>query len=374
MSPSLIRSSSHSLPTHTLTHTPHPTSYVLSLLPLPSKYAISYSSPLTHIGLLDPLTLHELSLLQGHAAPVTALHALGDGVLSASMDGTVRRWDPREGGCVATLSSGKAELLSVSAAGDGALVAAGSELVGEDALLYFWDLRTGKQLHSHSSTHSDDITCLSFHPSSTTLLSGSTDGLLCLTNPLEAEEDEAVLEVGNWGVSVADAGWGEGRVWARSDMETVSVWDQELNLVHDFGDARVPEIENWKTDYVVQCSLEEEDMVLLAGSNEGSFAQIRANPQGWILDRTFVGGHEGIVRCVLVDNGEGRMVSGGEDGRVVSWDLGAGDSEHAGDVEKEEEEEDGMEVDHPQPPPLPREVKSPVQKGRKKARYEPYAR
>lgn len=112
---------------------------------------------------------------------------------------------------------------------------------------------TSKPLYSNTAIHSDDITSLSFAPaslhsrafpivpsspgsdtptpkqpqSSAVLLSGSTDGLLALSNALEADEDESALGIGNVDVSVAKAGWvGEDwDVWARDDMDGVSRWD-----------------------------------------------------------------------------------------------------------------------------------------------------
>lgn len=60
------------------------------------------------------------------------------------------------------------------------------------------------------------------------------DGLLCTTDVREKDEDEAGLNVGNWGCSIARAGWGsaghdvKGSVWAASDMETVSLWNDEV--------------------------------------------------------------------------------------------------------------------------------------------------
>ncbi len=96
-------------------------------------------------------------------------------------------------------------------------------------------------LRAHSYTHSDDITALHFLRSSyangsgsqTVLLSISTDGLLSTSNAGEPDEDEAGLHVGNWGTSVAQAGWVNGRggspgVWASSDMETFSLWTNEV--------------------------------------------------------------------------------------------------------------------------------------------------
>lgn len=94
-------------------------------------------------------------------------------------------------------------------------------------------------LRTHSSTHSDDITSLSFSSSMTdkVVLSGSSDGLISLSNPDEDDEDEAVLHVANWGCSVSQAGWiiGEGgaKIWAASDMETLSTWTNEVSLSAD---------------------------------------------------------------------------------------------------------------------------------------------
>jgi len=49
-------------------------------------------------------------------------------------------------------------------------------------------------INKHSSTHSDDITTISSHPtvSSPLILSGSSDGLLTISNPAETDEGEAM--------------------------------------------------------------------------------------------------------------------------------------------------------------------------------------
>jgi hypothetical protein len=92
-------------------------------------------------------------------------------------------------------------------------------------------------LRTHTSTHSDDITALHFLNSDNplpqnTLLSGSSDGLLCTSNADEDDEDEAVLNVANWGCSISQAGWiygpSEPRIWAGSDMETFSTWSKQV--------------------------------------------------------------------------------------------------------------------------------------------------
>ena len=79
------------------------------------------------------------------------------------------------------------------------------------------------------------MTAVHFSRTSSTevLLSASTDGLVSISNPSEADEDEAVIQVQNWGCSVSRAGWIHGpstgpRVWASSDMETLGIWTEEV--------------------------------------------------------------------------------------------------------------------------------------------------
>lgn len=96
-------------------------------------------------------------------------------------------------------------------------------------------------LRTHGSTHSDDITTLSYAPTrnetnQNIILSGSTDGLMSTSNADEDDEDEAVIHVSNWGCSVSQTGWIYGQsgsmsasVWAASDMETFSIWTSEVS-------------------------------------------------------------------------------------------------------------------------------------------------
>ena len=96
------------------------------------------------------------------------------------------------------------------------LVVAGTELGDDDPFILYWyrllwhysqvynipkSLRDPRQpiapLYTHSSTHSDDIKTIPFHPavSSPLILSGSSDGLLTISNPTETDEDETYTSV-----------------------------------------------------------------------------------------------------------------------------------------------------------------------------------
>jgi hypothetical protein len=69
------------------------------------------------------------------------------------------------------------------------------------------------------------------------LLSASSDGLISLSDADEENDEEAVLNVGNWGCSVSQAGWIHGdtepSIWAASDMETFSTWSTEVRVLLD---------------------------------------------------------------------------------------------------------------------------------------------
>lgn len=169
------------------------------------------------------------------------------------------------------------------------IIAAGTALhntsEGPTASILFWDIRQPSlPLHVHESTHSDDITVLAFAPSRNSdsdmegqtekpehlLLSGSSDGLLALSNPLEQDSDECVWRVANWGCSISQAGFTpQGGVWSASDMETFRFWTNELDSATG-GDLDVKKLKTrgWKTDYLI-CSQELDDgLGAWVGDNE----------------------------------------------------------------------------------------------------------
>jgi WD repeat-containing protein 89 len=167
-------------------------------------------------------------------------------------------------------------LLSCDVSLDGLTVAAGTELQQDDALILYWcvypffsqpivlspsiwDLlnrdprNPAAPLRKHTSTHSDDITTVRFFRSTeeershnnNLLLSGSTDGLVCISNANEADEDEAVLHISNLGSSISQVGWIPSRrcaarrtptagdrdgVWAATDMETFYLLSDEARI------------------------------------------------------------------------------------------------------------------------------------------------
>lgn len=93
--------------------------------------------------------------------------------------------------------------LSVDVSSGDQVLCGGTELVGEDSLILFWDVRQGGSSSSSSpppllggywDSHSEDVTCVRFHPSKVhALASGATDGLVNLFDLLQPKEEDALL-------------------------------------------------------------------------------------------------------------------------------------------------------------------------------------
>ncbi|KAJ3571676.1 hypothetical protein NP233_g3607 [Leucocoprinus birnbaumii] len=311
--------------------------YVLSLANLPSSYAASASYPSNRIDLLDKQSLRRIQTLPGHELATTSIRAVNNVVgmpsralISSGKDGSVKIWDERTGS---------------HAIKYGGLVAAGSEIQSDDAFVMYWDPRQpAAPLHTHSSTHSEDITTISFHPSASSpplVLSGSSDGLLSISNATEPDEDEAVLQVGSWGASVSQAGWylpdansTTFGVWAASDMETFSLWSDELDQRLSL-DIRSPSVHTqsrtWVTDYLISCVPSAHGgLRVYTGSNEGDAVLITPpalssldplvnSIKNWTLHSLWQGHHAGIVRSILPDDENDVIITGGEDGKIHLW-------------------------------------------------------
>ncbi|GJE84958.1 WD40 repeat-like protein [Phanerochaete sordida] len=357
--------------------------YVLSLAALQSSYAASSSAPSNTIYFYDKANLRPVAHVVGHGEAITTMRAVPhfagtarETLVSSGKDGLVKVWDERTGAAAVQmqgLAAGrKRALLSCDVSANGMTVAAGTDLQGDDASLLYWDPRNpAAPLRVHSYTHSDDITAVHFlRPSPahlpSVLLSISSDGLISTSNADEADEDEAGLHVGNWGCSVAQAGWVHGRagspgVWAASDMETFSAWSGELDMVYDI-DIRQPSIHRqdftWMTDYLVGChnsasipASRDNDLCVFAGSNEGDIALITRTTFSdasapWTLERQWTNAHVGVVRSVLWDEQNNILITGGEDSRINVWSappLSSGEPQSPSG--KRESGGDAMDVD-----------------------------
>ncbi|KAL5527208.1 hypothetical protein ACEPAG_5999 [Sanghuangporus baumii] len=319
-------------------------SYVLSIAELPSHYAAAASSPSNVIHILDKSDPRVIvRSLPGHTEGISyirtaqLLSGAHNVLLSCGVDGRVKTWDERAGtvGVQMQNSGRRVPLLCCDASPDGNLVAAGTALQGEDAVILYWDPRNpAAPLRRHTSTHSDDITAVHFaqHGSAITLLSASSDGLLCTSNPLEEDEDESNTGVANWGCSISKAGWlprdsglERSGIWATSDMETLSFWSDELDQIKQVDRERLVQpnpVLPWVTDYIIDCHNSHNGTFhVFVGSNEGDIALVspQQSDDQWSLEQLYTRGHSEIVRSILWDEDAGLLLSGGEDAKLNVW-------------------------------------------------------
>jgi WD40 repeat protein len=112
-----------------------------------------------------------IDTLKGHTDTACAVAFLGDGLVSAGHDGTVRLW--RMGGSK-TLETRRGAVLSVAATPDGKIVAAG----GIDGVITLHDPSGGKE--TRLTGHKSWVNALTFRPDGKRLASASSDGTVRL--------------------------------------------------------------------------------------------------------------------------------------------------------------------------------------------------
>ncbi|KAJ3339289.1 WD repeat-containing protein 89 [Gonapodya sp. JEL0774] len=230
----------------------------------------------------DAVTLKEIGRCSGHVDTITDLSFSPVGpsrseslLVSSSRDGTVQ------------------PLMSHSLNCNGQLLAAGTEKVGEDARIRLWDVRqagvtkyngedegTDKQVFARglvgdfADSHGDDITQVRFHPTHPLkLLTGGTDGIFNIfhiagatnaspndsdsnsdddamdtssptspTGKLLYDEDESIAYTTN-ADSVHRLAWfgADASGWyvaCLTHVETIGVWNEEVDSLVSFGDVR----------------------------------------------------------------------------------------------------------------------------------------
>jgi WD40 repeat protein len=186
-------------------------------------------------------------------------------------------------------------------------LAAGTEFQGDDAYILFWDVRDPSLIqHRFEECHSDDVTQVKFHPTDpNAMISGSTDGLVCLYNLADMNEDEALYQVikdesthkiGYFGPSFE-------YLYILTHMETFSIHTfLDSEKICHYGDVRAvtPDL---TLDYCIDCvfDVDSSNLFVLGGSQNGSIGILNVTLKGLELAYTLNGGHSDIVRGIAWD-------------------------------------------------------------------------
>ncbi|KAH6650600.1 WD40-repeat-containing domain protein [Chaetomium tenue] len=317
--------------------------YVLDILPVTTGFATTASDQT--LSLFNPLRLSQgpTETIRTDHGNLTAakVYSVGDSVVcTTGENGTISVWDLRldpSNARAMQIGGDLPSLLSLACSNETNTIAAGTELANHQASIIIWDLRSATAPRTqYNEGHSDDITQLAFSPLTPThLLSGSTDGLLNLTNTLISDEDEAVLATFNHG-SVHRAGFltGTTEVFAASHDEKFALYDtaDETPLTGaatlDLGDVRPLLGCQYLADVVgkeggmgavVGVGAQDQEMFQLIHLSKGA--------NGWGLDRDTVVGLPGahgseLVRSFCFYDEQHVVFTAGEDGCVKAWRPG----------------------------------------------------
>ena len=362
--------------------------YVTHLLSLSTSYgtptllAIADDSTLTLIDKTSGVVAEShRAFKQARITQAKTLPSRAGCFVASVSDGTVACWDTRAGLTKPVWSlqgTSRAPYLCVEPnPSDANIVVAGTEQYGHgDSDIDIWDVRQPAAPQSkYNEVHSDDVTVLAYHPDSAQhagiLLSGSTDGLVSAIDTTIAEEDDAVISVGNTGNSVARAGWiyssasssssssaraanamdtnmassdeaadlnqvesesrrrNLGKVYAIGDMQTLSLFDADkfdpilpATDVRSSSSLRPP----WSTDYIIDAfpalpafpnpdaAADGERLTLFVGRSEGAFATLSIPTSAPELQ------HPWRLRAVFPEQGDGTLYGHADIVRSVEWD------------------------------------------------------
>ncbi|KAK4178641.1 WD40-repeat-containing domain protein [Triangularia setosa] len=320
-----------------------PDTYVLEILPVATGLTAIASDQT--LSLFDPTRLNAGPLKQirtnhGNLTSAKVYDAAESIVCTAGENGTVSIWDFRTNPIKSAMQIGgntnPTPILSLATSSPTTTLAAGTELANHQASILLWDLRSPSSLKiQYSEIHSDDITELTFHPvSPNLLLSGSTDGLLSISDTLIIDEDELVITTFNHG-SIHHAGFlNQGtEIYAASHDEKFALYDmsdetpEKGSALLDMGDIR----EVMECQYLANVVPKWGDAgaVVGVGSQDQEIFQLVHLAKGvdngqWGLDRDSIVGLPGahgqeLVRSFVFYDEQQLVVTGGEDGCIKSW-------------------------------------------------------
>ncbi|KAF8542140.1 putative WD-repeat protein [Trichophaea hybrida] len=263
------------------------------------------------VRLWNPSTGGSCGALEGHSDVVTAVAFSPDGLLlaSASLDRTVRLWDPSTGASRGTLEGHSDYVYAVAFSPDGQLLASASF----DRTVRLWDPSTGASRGTLEG-HSDYVKAVAFSPDSQRLASASFDRTVRLWDPLTGASRGTLEGHSDYVYAVAFSQDGQLLASASGDR-TVRLWDPSTGGSR--GTLR------GHSDYVRAVAFSPDGQLLASASSDRT---VRLWDPSTRASRGTLEGHSSPAYAVAFSPDSQLLASASGDRTVRLWDPSTGAS------------------------------------------------
>ncbi|CAG9863423.1 unnamed protein product [Phyllotreta striolata] len=209
------------------------------------------------------------------------------------------------------------------------LLTAGTDLIGGDAFILFWDIRKQNVLGGYWESHTDDITQVKFHPEDmNSLISGSIDGLINIYDLSQRCEDDALTDTFNTEESVDQLSWirnnNKYNISCITHTSDVQLWDRDQGEVCnaltklDVANNISKYVDNV---YVANCHETESGVLLLAGSeNPHCLRSLKLGKKNVNPGLEFSSNKQRVRDSSFIETNN-LLVTGGEDGILNVWKV-----------------------------------------------------
>ncbi|KAL7645995.1 UNVERIFIED_CONTAM: hypothetical protein RMT77_002892 [Armadillidium vulgare] len=202
-------------------------------------------------------------------------------IFTSSLEGKIALWDLRSNKIEKHIDLNQEDnnmpVTSFDIPSHGKLLCAGTELIGTDSFILFWDLRGSKNLGGYFESHSDDVSYVKFNPDNPEVLaSAGSDGLINIFDVTQSSEDKALLYSLNTEDIVSSFCWRnenkKSNILAFTDVYSVQLWDTEEGIAsHTFSRENIAKALNRNLSYEcypvpISISKFGKNPIILAGS------------------------------------------------------------------------------------------------------------
>ncbi|KAN0014582.1 hypothetical protein ACTFIU_000900 [Dictyostelium citrinum] len=312
---------SHNSIIHSVDSIGDDTCYVLDLSVTPSLLAAAGSNYL--IKIYDRSNNTILNVLSGHKDAINETKFIENTntLLSCSSDKTVKIWDAKTGQCSLTINQ-QGEIFSIDLNGD--ILAMG---VGSMVVLY--NLSTKKMIRKFDCSHTEDVTRVRFHPiDKNKLVSCSVDGLICMYDLEQADDDDAIIHVINAEDSIGNIGFfgpSYQYLYSLSHTERLATWDLTTGskVKHYGSDLRTTLSERYKFEinYFISCIYDNasNQLILFGGDFNGTGYVFLVTPDDVIEVSKLQNVHTDVIRNVFWDKFKSELITSSEDSKIGFW-------------------------------------------------------